>query len=502
MARTKVSARLFQEPDIESHEQYVVTCDDVEKVRDFLEGEPAVKRKKTKYLPHPNTAQAKNPGQDERYTAYLMGGEVDDFPSRTLESMLGRLNRNPVVYEMPAQIEYLEYDTDGDWSTLQETVEAVASNILAVNYHILIAEYSRVPESTEQISVSEKQVMGLRSYIKQYPRESLYDWQFGKINGRLQLVYAKLVTSDVKRAEDGPYLHTDELELFLDAEGYRQTLTKYKNAEVIDQPEVFIPLAMGKRLSYIPIEIITADRTPKGTIPKKTGYIAPLVYKAHHRYQVSADLKEKLRIMQDTSYSSGWDEAKKEQFNAINGREYFAFGAGVHNFLPQEVEIDILKMQADGDAHFKYLEMNAGEVQALGGRFNTSEKEVTATEVMDAAAEELAELNLIANNVESAFKRMLCYCAEFEGLKITPEKVEFSINREFVAQNMTPDEVRAVRETYLDGLISREQAVQKFIDGGFLRGEIEVILADVDEDLPPPGEEQDEQDLPEPQTSV
>jgi hypothetical protein len=85
---------------------------------------------------------------------------------------------------------------------------------------------------------------------------------------------------------------------------------------------------------------------------------------------------------------------------------------------------------------------------------------------------------------------MLCYCAEFEGLKITPEKVEFSINREFVAQNMPPDEVRAVRETYLDRLISREQAVQKFIDGGFFTGEIDVILDDI------------EGDLPEPQTSV
>ena len=490
MARIKSSARIFQKPDIIVHEQYEVTLADVVKVRDFLEGEPAVKRKKTTYLPHPNTAQAKNPGQDERYTAYLMGGEVDDFPSRTLESMLGRLNRNPVSHELPSEIEYLEYDADGDWTTLQETVEAVANNILAVNYHILVAEYERVSESVSELSVSEKQALGLRAYIRQYARESLYDWQFGKINGRMQLVYAKLVTSDVKRAEDGTYLHTDELELFLDEQGYRQTLTKYKNAEVIGQPEVFIPMAMGRRLSYIPIEIVTADRTPKGTVPKKTGYIAPLVYKAHHRYQVSADLKEKLRIMQDTSYSSGWDEAKKEQFNTINGREYFAFGAGVHNFLPQEVEIDILKMQADGDAHFKYLEMNAGEVQALGGRFNTSEKEVTATEVIDAAAEELAELNLIANNIESAFKRMLCYCAEFEGLKITPEKVEFSINREFVAQNMTPDEVRAVRETYLDRLISREQAVQKFIDGGFFTGEIDVILDDI------------EGDLPEPQTSV
>lgn len=481
----KSSARILLPPDIDTHEQYDITIADVVKVRDFLSGEPAVKRKKTLYLPHPNTAQSKNPGQDERYNAYLMGGEVDGFPALTLDSMIGRLNRNPIKIDLPDQLRYLEQDSDGDGSSLQESVETVANNILAVNYHVLLAEYSRVDSSITELSVEEKRNMGLRSYIKQYYRENLYDWSFGKVGGRLQLTYVKLVTQDVKRDPDGAYLETIELDLILDDKGYRQEITKYKNQKPMDS-EVIRPMAMGKALDYIPIEIVTADRTPKGIIPLKTGYIAPLVYKAHHRYQVSADLKEKLRIMQDTSYSSGWTEAKKEEFNAINGRQFFAFGSGVHNFLPQEVEIDILKLEADGDAHFKYLEMNAEEVQALGGRFNTSDKEVTATEIVANASEEIAELNLIANNIESAFKRIICYVGVFEGLEMAPDDVIFTLNREFIDQKMSPDEVKSVRETYLDGLMNREQAIQKLVDGGFIRGEIDEILSEIDNDLPNP----------------
>ena len=111
-----------------------------------------------------------------------------------------------------------------------------------------------------------------------------------------------------------------------------------------------------------------------GKLQIEGGYLAPLCHKAHARYQVSAELKERLRILQDTSYSSGWDESKKEEFDTINGRKYFAFGAGVHNFLPDDVSMDILKLTADGDALFRYMDENAKQIRAIGGRFDTQDK--------------------------------------------------------------------------------------------------------------------------------
>ena len=69
---------------------------------------------------------------------------------------------------------------------------------------------------------------------------------------------------------------------------------------------------MGKNLTYIPVEVVQTERKLAGKLQIEGGYLASLCHKAHARYQVSADLKERLRILQDTSYSRGWDESKKK----------------------------------------------------------------------------------------------------------------------------------------------------------------------------------------------
>ena len=69
---------------------------------------------------------------------------------------------------------------------------------------------------------------------------------------------------------------------------------------------------MGKNLTYIPVEVVQTERKLAGKLQIEGGYFISLCHKAHARYQVSADLKERLRILQDTSYSRGWDESKKK----------------------------------------------------------------------------------------------------------------------------------------------------------------------------------------------
>lgn len=475
-------------PQITNHSNYNITIDDVVRVRDFLEGEPAVKRKGTQYLPDPSTANSNEHGQQARYNAYLMGGEVEDFPARTLETMIGKLSRNPVNIVIPKQLEYLVSDSDGNGLTIQEAVEIAAENMLAVNYHIILCEYTKLPNGANDLSKADRQELIQRAKFSHYTREQLRDWSYDKINDVLQPNYFKLVTECSGIDENGKHTETKQLELILDKNGYRQNITIWKNhgkGDHVQSEETIIPLMNGNRIPYIPVEIVTADRSIPGRLPTKMGYIAQLVYKAHHRYLVSADLKEKLRVLQDTSVSSGWTEAKKEEFDAINNRKFFAFGTLVHNFLPEGIKFNILKMQADSDGHFRYLDENAKQVQAIGGSFNLSDNNVTATEIVDRASDEMAALNLVSNNIDCAFKRLFESAAGFENVPID-DTFKFSTNKEFFDTKMRPDEVKAVRDTYLDGLITKKMAIQKLIDGGFTRGNISDILSEIEQDQPFP----------------
>ena len=106
--------------------------------------------------------------------------------------------------------------------------------------------------------------------------------------------------------------------------------------------ERIYPKVMGKNLTYIPVEVVQTERKLAGKLQIEGGYLAPLCHKAHARYQVSADLKDVYASCKIQVTQADGTKAKKEEFDTINGRKYFAFGAGVHNFLPDGVSMDIL----------------------------------------------------------------------------------------------------------------------------------------------------------------
>ena len=75
-------------------------------IRKFIQGEAAVKREGVKFLPHPNQLECNTPEQIGRYEAYKMGAEVEDFPSRTLNDLLGAMNRHHAKVNLPEKLQY------------------------------------------------------------------------------------------------------------------------------------------------------------------------------------------------------------------------------------------------------------------------------------------------------------------------------------------------------------------------------------------------------------
>lgn len=465
----------------------------VKLVRHAVEGQTAIKRETTEYLPHPNMLDASSIGQVNRYRAYIGRAEFDSSCGQTKVELIGAFTRAPHEIDLPSQVKYLESDSDGDWLSLSDSINVTFANCLEVKFHILLAEFEagEVPEG--ELTKADKAALKQRAKIVHYPREALTKYDYSVVNGRMQLTHVVLTTDSTVLNENFAEVNVrTQLLLNLDDNGlYRQQLRTQENGATTEGDWVY-PTAMGASLDYIPIEIVMDERTYAGKIPRGTGYLGPIALKDVARYQVNADLKEKLAILQDTVNTFGWTEQSWAEFQTINGRDYIATGAGVSNQFPAEVSTDVMKMSADGDSHFKYIEQNEKQTRALGGRYDTEPESIeTATEAEIKSAKENAVLTMIAGNSEQAYRRLVAYCCHFEGVEILPEEVMITVNRQFSSSNITPEKASSIIQQYDSRLLSKPSAMKQLRAGGFgdadLTIEEEIDLIDQETPDPIPG---------------
>ncbi len=477
---------------IPNHSDYDASIDDVKLVRHAVEGEAAIKRETTTYLPHPSMLDKTSSQARDRYDAYIGRAEFDSVAGQTEIELSGAFKNSPHEIELPSQVAYLADDSDGDALSLTDAINITALNCLEVKFHILLAEFEDggITEG-QQITVAEKAKLKQRAKIVHYPRESLTNWQFSKINGRVQLSKACLTTEDIEISEDFIEIKkTKYLLLDLDESGYyrqRQDVVYTNTDKLQEKGEWIYPTAMGSKLDYIPVEIIQDSKMIIGELPRQCGYLSPIARKDVHRYQVNADLKEKLAILQDTINSYGWTTSAWEEFKEINGRDYVATGVAVANQFPRDVNVDVMKLTADGDAHFRYIELNEKQTKALGGRLD-DDTDATATQARIRSARENAILTSIADSVEQGFRRLVSYCCEFEGLKINHNDIKINVNREFSSTRLAPDEINAI-VTARDGrLISQKTAVMLAKNGGLSDPEetLESAIDEIESDMPDP----------------
>lgn len=465
---------------------------EVKKVRHAVEGEAAIKRE-DEYLPHPNQLDKTSDAQLARYAAYKGRAEFDSSCGQTKIELMGAFTRASHEIDLPAQVKYLESDSDGDWLSLADSINVTAGNCLEVKYHILLAEYEsgEIPEG-RQLSKAEAALIKQRSKIVHYPREAMTNWDFGVVNGRMQLTHVVLTTESTELNDNFQEVNAKtQLLLNLDENGYyrQKLIIQGPDKQTVDGEWIY-PTAKGSKLDFIPIEIVVDERTYAGKLPRGVGYLGPIALKDIARYQVNADLKEKLAILQDTIISKGWTTQAWEEFQVINGRSYVATGIGVSNQFPTGVEIDVLKLSSDGDAHFKYIEENSKQTRALGGRYDTDDQatQQTATEAAINSAKENAVLTMIATNAEQSYRRLVAYCCQFEGLIILPEDVAITVNRQFFSSELSPEKAAAIIQAYDARLISKESAVKQLKGGGFgdadLTSEEELDL--IDQETPDP----------------
>ncbi len=464
----------------------------------FVKANPAL-------LPHPSQVDTKSKEQTIRYEQYVAGAEYDNFPLTTLLSMLGKMKIDDVTFKLPAGIEYLTEDADGDGISLKGLIEQCARNVIQTKWHVLLADYRGMSDlglqqtsmrqvigsdgeekDIESMSEQELEELGLRASIKQYKRENVIDWHYSRINGRMQLDYLVLLEQGETFAPTSPGRNDIDsfLMLGIDSKGYYQA----KVVDCIDGQyttgEKNYPKVNGKILKFIPCEVVSDEEFQSGAMPMELGYLSLLTDLALARYRVSATYKEALENLLPTVNVYGINAQEWEVFKEVNGREYVASGAKTPNIWPNEQsKMDILESQQSLKQFEDYFTRNEKKVRALGGVFDTDKSGMrTATEVINEAEGQSAILTPTVSSIEAAMRRMVMYCGMFEGI-FTPDNLEDSIKdleltlpREFAVRKLSVEEVKEYREQVLTGLLPKDEYFRVLEVGGWTHSTAEELL--------------------------
>jgi hypothetical protein len=247
----------------------------------------------------------------------------------------------------------------------------------------------------------------------------------------------------------------------------------------------------GSNLDFMPVSIACDEEFQVGSFPMSLGFLSPIATLALARYQVSAKYKEAMSAFIPSMHVMGVDEDVWNTFKVVNDRAFVASGSFTPNIWSgsKENPVTVSLLEASGSLKqfTDYFEDNKNKVRAIGGVFKTDQStQRTATEIIEEASTSTAILMPVANNVESAIKWQIAFCAMFEG-KVAKENladyvstIELDLPRDFGVSKLTVEEIKGLLEIYAMGLLPRDEFLKLLELGGWTISTAEELLAKLD----------------------
>jgi len=237
------------------HPQYTKQAQNWAQMRDTYEGEQVVKAKGEVYLPK-TAGQEQDPNGNTLYSNYKTRSIFWDYVNDTVQDMLGLINKEPVQYVLPTQLEDWSKEAGADGESLKVLYRAVNEQQLIVSRVGLVLD---PPERTDIQSLPR---------INRYEAETILTWDDQNKPPRWVIL-----DESHYEAKNFKYEIKNEYRLLaLDGADQYYTITfdKFPSLDDVSQPivaedpanpsygEAVYPELNGKRFNKIPIQIINA----------------------------------------------------------------------------------------------------------------------------------------------------------------------------------------------------------------------------------------------------
>lgn len=412
------------------HPLYSASVNRWRTVRDAVEGQEAIKRGNTRYLP---ATFAKL--DEERYQQYIERAYWMGVTGRTKDALVGMVFRKPPTKELPPQIEALVEDIDGAGQSLDQLAKEIVSDELVVGRYGLLVDY---PQADSNLDAESERRLGLRPTIAAYPAESIINWRFEGMNGKKTLTLVVLKEC-VEKADGDEFSHDyDIVYRVLRLRDGIYTQQVYDDAGTIATDEYAPRMAGGAPFDHIPFHIIGSTNN----FPEPD--VAPLYDMAClniGHYQVTADHRENLFIHGQLTIgiSTELDYATFKEANpngiVVGARAGHYLGKGGSFSSVTAPESSSLRVALQ-DFEVQMVALGARLVQR-GGQAETAE----AARIN--ASAEASTLDNLVNNVSEGIEAALEDMALFIGAD--PAAVQYKLNTEFWSSALTPQDLQAIQ---------------------------------------------------------
>jgi len=409
-------------------------------VEDFYQGEIAVKKAGTKYLP-------KLSGQSlAKYEAYKKRGIFYSAISRTCNALVGAVYRKPPAIALPSQLEYLRKDATGTGMSLVE---------LAITLTLEIMKTGRAG-----VLVDRPAEVGGKPYFVIYDADDITNWDITPGNEFVVLEEEKVVRDPDDKfnlAEQEGYR-----ELTFDADGnyiVNVWMPKDKSKEFVIV-ETIQPLKNGRPIQYMPFCVVSptgldfkVDKPP----------VLDMVHVLEKHFQISCDYANAIHtICTPTPYITG--------INNDDGKFTLNLGADSAIILPEATcKVGFLEFTGNGIKSVEdALTKLEGMLGALGARMveNLGGKTLIETAEGARTREAVATtiLGSIIASVEAALEKGLTWAAEWENAN--PKDVGVKLNRELVSANLDANMVSSLLNAVNSGKMSFETFYHNLEEAG------------------------------------
>lgn len=438
------------------------------KIRDCIDGPDAVKKGREKYLPVP-CAEDESEENLIRYENYLIRAVFYNVTARTLNGFVGEMFKREPTLKLPALLEIIQEDANGDGVTLVQSCKRAAFFTLGWGRAGVFTDYPNTGEGASRRQIKEGDI---RPTINIYEPWRVINWRT-KTRGAKQVLSLIVLKEQYIISDDGFEVKHDwqyrVLRLGKSEENKEGGLTDSEDVYTVEVwqkqggklgiAETYQPRdAKGQLLDEIPFTFLGCENNDSIVDNPPLGDLAELNI-AHYRN--SADYEEACFITgQPTLIISGLTEDWYKE--VLKGKIRFGSRGGI----PLNKDGDAKLLQAEANTMpFEGMAHKERQMVAIGAKIvEQATVQRTATETVAEASSENSILISVANNISAAIRFSLEWCAIFQGAD--ENSVEFDINTDFELTSLSSEERKQTISEWQAGAISFTEMRDRLRKGG------------------------------------
>lgn len=452
------------------HEEYDEYYAQWERCEHAAEGQDEIHEYGIEYLPRLS-------GQtDQEYKAYKQRALFYNATQRTIDGLTGMLFLKSPTLTYPTALDAIVNDVTMSNLSLHQFAEMIAEEVIKIGRCGVLVDH---PPMTDAVTVAQAQAVGMRPYARLYDAESIINWRTDRIAG-VEMITLVVLEEEYEVFEDEfkSECKTQWRVLDLVMGVYRQRIfRKNDRGDFVIEYEVF-PQSQGKAIARIPFEFFgVRDNTPCVDKPP----LLDLVDVNLSHYRTTADYEHGLHF-------TGLPTPVVTGFYSDESSSQLRIGSGTAWLLPDpSSKAFYLEFSGQGLSELREaLRAKESMMATLGARILAPERRVQET-AQTAAIHRAGENSVLASISQSigiGLTHCLEWMANWAGVS---GDVLVEINKEYLPNSITAEDVKALVTSWQSGAISHETLFDNLVRGEIISSDVQYLDEMERINLNPPG---------------